>query len=59
MTVVHGRQELMAVYEYLREQSKRNWVREMAPDFFTSGEAAEGMTAFTEKREPDFSRFRR
>lgn len=46
-------------YEYLREQSKRNWVEELAPDFFASGEAAEGMSAFSEKREPDFAKFRR
>ena len=46
------------VFQPLREPS-RNWVREIAPDFFQSGEADEGKNAFLERREPDFSRFPR
>ncbi len=48
-----------AVYEPLREASRRNWVQEIAPDFYRSGEADEGKNAFLERREPDFSRFLR
>ncbi|GAF89825.1 unnamed protein product, partial [marine sediment metagenome] len=47
------------VYEPLRQASRRNWVQELAPDFFASGEADEGKNAFLERREPDFSRFPR
>jgi 2-ketocyclohexanecarboxyl-CoA hydrolase len=47
------------VYEPLREASRRNWVQELAPEFFASGEADEGKNAFLERREPDFSRFTR
>jgi 2-ketocyclohexanecarboxyl-CoA hydrolase len=47
------------VYEPLREASGRNWVKELAPEFFASGEADEGKNAFLERREPDFSRFPR
>lgn len=46
------------VYEPLL-QARRDWVQELAPDFFASGEADEGKTAFLERREPDFSRFPR
>ncbi len=46
------------VYEALKAQ-RRDWVREIAPDFFKSGEADEGKKAFLERREPDFSRFPR
>ncbi len=49
----------LAEYEYLRETSKRDWVGEIAPDFFRSGEADEGKNAFKERREPDFSRYPR
>ena len=49
----------LAEYEPLRETSRRNWVKEIAPDFFRSGEADEGKNAFRERREPDFSRFPR
>jgi dihydroxynaphthoic acid synthetase len=46
------------VYRPLREH-RPNWVAELAPDFYASGEADEGKTAFLERREPDFSRFPR
>lgn len=46
------------VYRPLREGA-RNWVAEIAPDFYASGEADEGKNAFLERREPDFSRFPR
>lgn len=47
------------VYEPLRQASRRDWVKDLAPDFFASGEADEGKNAFLERREPDFSRFPR
>jgi len=47
------------VYQPLREASRRDWVAEIAPDFYRSGEADEGKNAFLERREPDFSRFPR
>jgi 2-ketocyclohexanecarboxyl-CoA hydrolase len=47
------------VFQPLREGSRRNWVGEIAPDFYASGEADEGKTAFLERREPDFSRYPR
>ena len=47
------------VFQPLRQTSVRNWVREIAPDFYASGEADEGKTAFLERREPDFSRYPR
>jgi 2-ketocyclohexanecarboxyl-CoA hydrolase len=47
------------LYQPLREGPERDWVGELAPDFFASGEADEGKSAFLERREPDFSRFPR
>ena len=47
------------VYEPLRQESRRDWVKEIAPDFYRSGEADEGKNAFLERRESDFSRFPR
>ena len=47
------------VYEPMREASARSWVKEIAPDFYRSGEADEGKNAFLERRETDFSRFPR
>jgi len=47
------------VYRPLREAAPRNWVREISPEFFRSGEADEGKNAFLERREPDFSRYPR
>jgi 2-ketocyclohexanecarboxyl-CoA hydrolase len=47
------------VFQPLRESSRRNWVREISPDFYGSGEADEGKNAFLERREPDFSRYPR
>ncbi|MFQ5503199.1 MAG: enoyl-CoA hydratase-related protein [Planctomycetota bacterium] len=41
----------------LREH-QRNYVGELNPGFFESGEQQEGAAAFQEKRAPDFSRFR-
>lgn len=46
------------VYRPLRE-ARRDWVAEIAPQFFHSGEGDEGKNAFLERREPDFSRFPR
>jgi 1,4-dihydroxy-2-naphthoyl-CoA synthase len=46
------------VYRPLREH-RPNWVAELAPDFYASGEADEGKNAFLDRREPDFSRFPR
>ena len=47
------------VYEPLRRETLRDWVGEIAPDFYKSGEADEGKNAFLERREPDFSRYPR
>ncbi len=47
------------VYEPLRQASRRDWVKELAPEFYASGEADEGKNAFLERRDPDFSRFAR
>src|SRR5438034_232380 len=47
------------LYQPLREASRRDWVAEIAPDFYRSGEADEGKNAFLQRREPDFSRFPR
>jgi len=47
------------LYEPLREASRRNWVKEISPDFYKSGEADEGKNAFLERREPDFARYPR
>ena len=47
------------LYQPLREASRRDWVAEIAPDFYGSGEADEGKNAFLERREPDFSRLPR
>ena len=45
--------------EYLGlRQHRRNYIKEINPDFFRSGEQMEGARAFMEKRQPDFSRFR-
>ncbi|MEX0800291.1 MAG: enoyl-CoA hydratase-related protein [Dehalococcoidia bacterium] len=46
------------VYQPLLE-AQRDWVEELAPGFYASGEADEGKNAFLERREPDFSRFPR
>jgi 1,4-dihydroxy-2-naphthoyl-CoA synthase len=43
----------------LRHASRREWVADFAPDFFTSGEADEGKNAFAERRESDFSKYPR
>ena len=47
------------LYQPLREASRRDWVAEIAPDFYKSGEADEGKNAFLNRREPDFSRYPR
>ena len=47
------------LYEPLRQASRRNWVAEISPEFFRSGEADEGKKAFLERREPDFSPYPR
>lgn len=47
------------VYQSMREGSRRNWVKDIAPEFYRTGEADEGKQAFLERREPDFSRFPR
>jgi 2-ketocyclohexanecarboxyl-CoA hydrolase len=46
------------VFQPLR-QPRRDWVGEIAPGFYKSGEADEGKSAFLERREPDFSRYPR
>lgn len=46
-------------YAQLRAyQDDIDYVADITPDFFASGEQQEGATAFLEKRPPDFSRFR-
>jgi hypothetical protein len=47
------------LHEPLRRNSRREWVADFAPDFFTSGEADEGKNAFAERRESDFSKYPR
>ena len=47
------------LYQPLREASRRDWVAEIAPEFYRSGEADEGKNAFLERREPDFARYPR
>jgi len=47
------------LYQPLREASRRDWVKEIAPAFYRSGEADEGKNAFLERREPDFARYPR
>jgi 2-ketocyclohexanecarboxyl-CoA hydrolase len=45
--------------EYLQlRQQHRDYLTEINPAFFTSGEQMEGANAFLEKRRPDFSRWR-
>ncbi len=45
--------------EFVRlREHRRNYLAEINPDFFASGEQMEGARAFQEKRKPDFSRFR-
>jgi 1,4-dihydroxy-2-naphthoyl-CoA synthase len=46
------------VFQPLRDPD-RDWVGEIAPDFYKSGESDEGKKAFLERREPDFTRFPR
>jgi dihydroxynaphthoic acid synthetase len=46
-------------YALLRErQDSENYIEEVSPGFWESGEQLEGATAFLEKRAPDFSRWR-
>jgi 2-ketocyclohexanecarboxyl-CoA hydrolase len=40
-------------------KTERDWVSEVSPEFYKSGEADEGKNAFMERREPDFTRFPR
>jgi 2-ketocyclohexanecarboxyl-CoA hydrolase len=47
------------LYQPLRRQTSRNYVAEIAPDFFSSGEADEGKNAFLERRDSDFSPYPR
>jgi len=47
------------LFQPLRDASHRDWVAEISPDFFRSGEADEGKNAFLNRKEPDFSRFPR
>jgi 1,4-dihydroxy-2-naphthoyl-CoA synthase len=46
------------VFQPLRKP-RRDWVGEIAPGFYESGEADEGKNAFLERREPDFSKYPR
>jgi 1,4-dihydroxy-2-naphthoyl-CoA synthase len=46
-------------YGQLREiQDSRDFLAEINPAFFASGEQQEGANAFIEKRQPDFLRWR-
>ena len=57
--VVHNDSPGMVEVRFGMEASRRDWVAEIAPDFYGSGEADEGKNAFLERREPDFSRLPR
>lgn len=46
------------VYDPVKQPDRR-WVEEIAPNFYASGEAAEGQQAFLEKRPPDFTKYPR
>jgi 1,4-dihydroxy-2-naphthoyl-CoA synthase len=48
-----------AEFEQLREyQDGQDYLEEINPTFFESGEQMEGATAFLEKRVPDFATWR-
>ncbi|WP_298213877.1 enoyl-CoA hydratase-related protein [Acidocella sp.] len=44
--------------EPILNRDMSNILKEVAPDYFRTGEQQEGASAFLEKRKPDFSRFR-
>ncbi len=44
--------------EPIIEQDMDDLLKEIAPDYFSTGEQHEGASAFLEKRKPDFNRFR-
>lgn len=44
--------------EPIMQRDMNEMIREIAPDYFRTGEQAEGASAFLEKRKPDFSPFR-
>jgi len=43
---------------HIMKRDMHSFVRENAPNYFASGEANEGHSAFLEKRQPDFGRWR-
>lgn len=50
-----------SLYHHMEPIMKRDMndlIREIAPDYFRTGEQQEGASAFLEKRRPDFSPFR-
>ncbi len=47
------------LYQPLRDASHRDWVADISPAFYKSGEADEGKNAFLTRKEPDFARFPR
>ena len=49
------RRQLLPIWELRQDEM----VRQLAPDYFASGEQQEGASAFLEKRKPDFRRFRK
>lgn len=44
--------------EPILNRDMNDMIKEIAPDYFKTGEQQEGANAFLEKRKPDFSRFR-
>lgn len=42
----------------MMEKDEKHFVRKFAPDYFDTGEQTEGVEAFQEKRQPDFSPWR-
>ena len=44
--------------DFREKQDSVRLLDEVSPDFFTSGEQAEGAKAFLQRRKPDFSAYR-
>ena len=50
-----------SLYDHMRPFIDRDMddvIKEVSPNYFSTGEQTEGASAFLEKRKPDFSRFR-
>ena len=45
-------------FEEILKITQKGMVEEVAPDYFKTGEQAEGAKAFLEKRKPNFKKFR-